>query len=389
MLIKQAFESIDFGDGFDDIVTDIVVQSDGKFVIAGCFQKYRGATVNGICRLFPNGELDKRYNTGTGLNTLTSITKLTILPDDSVILVGGANYNGASKPHNIIKINYDGSINSSFSFVDNCDIPYGVPLIATSAIHFDNIYMSGSTYESGIAFILTDGTHSYVASRGYNGGTTLENGSYGGAIQIDFVDIFGVCCQEIGEYGGTQYGRILSMGTDRVYAHSLNAGSTATTGKYTTNNIINCCISDNGITNKYYIGGEFSTYNGTTVNGICRLKTKDVAPYGPVNYLDTSFNTGTSFNNSVYTLGLDSLNRVLVGGTFTKFNSQVANRICRLNTDGSLDTTFSSYLNDIPRKIIELDNKNIVVVGDFTKAGSGAIKQNGICVLNRHGELIS
>ena len=44
----------------------------------------------------------------------------------------------------------------------------------------------------------------------------------------------------------------------------------------------------------------------------------------------------------VYALALQADGRLLVGGDFTMANGLARQRIARLNTDGSLDQTFSS-----------------------------------------------
>ena len=48
------------------------------------------------------------------------------------------------------------------------------------------------------------------------------------------------------------------------------------------------------------------------------------------------------FNDAVYALALQADGRLLAGGDFTMANGLARQRIARLNTDGSLDQTFSS-----------------------------------------------
>ncbi len=388
MLIKQAFEYTTFNNGFNGIITDAVVLSDNKIVVVGCFDKYNNTTVNGICRLYPDGELDKTFNTGTGLDNLSVISKIEKLPDDSIILVGGSNYNGAAKNYNIIKIDYDGSINSSFNFIANGDMEgayYG-----SYVKRFYNLPYGASTYE-GIAVGLTSlVSGSCIASRGYDGSATLESGSLsGGALDLPSFDIGGsIAALSIPvDNTGVLRGALIIHGAQTVYAYNPNIGSTRTTGAYTANNIIEIVEADPAL-NKYYIGGNFTTYNGVSCGRICRLMNKNTAPYGQVNFLDTSFNTGTGFNSIVTSLHVDSAGKILVGGGFSSFNGTSISKICRLNQDGSLDTSFSSSLNDVPRKIIEMPNKNILIVGDFTK-GLLNKKQNYITILDKTGKLIS
>lgn len=109
------------------------------------------------------------------------------------------------------------------------------------------------------------------------------------------------------------------------------------------------------------IGGFFNTYNETNVYNICRLQT--------TGFLDTSFNTGTGINNGYVTaLALDSANRVLVGGSFSSYNSvNTCGNICRLSTTGAFDKTFNtgSGFNGPVNAITTDTNGNIIVVGEF------------------------
>src|SRR5207248_1345803 len=83
---------------------------------------------------------------------------------------------------------------------------------------------------------------------------------------------------------------------------------------------------------KCVVGGEFSSFNGQPVNHIARMQTDG--------RLDTSFTIGSGFDASVYTLALDSIGNILVGGTFNSFNGTQRRHIARLTSSGSLDTSF-------------------------------------------------
>jgi hypothetical protein len=78
---------------------------------------------------------------------------------------------------------------------------------------------------------------------------------------------------------------------------------------------------------KPIVGGNFTTVNGTPRNRIARLNTDGT--------LDTTFNPGSGMDNRVEAIALDSSSKLLVGGAFTKVNNITRNRIARLNTDGS------------------------------------------------------
>ena len=113
--------------------------------------------------------------------------------------------------------------------------------------------------------------------------------------------------------------------------------------------------------------------------------------------IDESFNLVSNFLGNINTLTIQSDGKILIGGTFQQINGQTYYRIARLNTNGTIDTSFNvngvgaqfgsttnnniTQVNDI--KIVE--NDKILVVGNFTAFNSSA--QNHICKLNSDGTI--
>ena len=76
------------------------------------------------------------------------------------------------------------------------------------------------------------------------------------------------------------------------------------------------------------------------------------------------------FNAPVHAIDIQSDGKILVGGEFTKYGNTSLNRIARLNSDGSLDTSFNigggfNTDNSIVRCIKILPNNKIMVSGSF------------------------
>jgi uncharacterized delta-60 repeat protein len=118
---------------------------------------------------------------------------------------------------------------------------------------------------------------------------------------------------------------------------------------------------------KILIGGLFTLYKGQTANRIARLNGDGS--------LDTSFQVGTGANFNVYTLALQADGKILVGGDFTSFNDVAVKRIVRLHPNGSLDTTFRVTRNPNAGfyaggnskifKLAQLPDGKIMVAGCF------------------------
>jgi uncharacterized delta-60 repeat protein len=130
---------------------------------------------------------------------------------------------------------------------------------------------------------------------------------------------------------------------------------------------------------KLIIVGSFTSYNGIPRNRIAKLNSDGS--------LDTTFNPGTGPNNQIFTVFHQADGKLVIGGAFTSYNGIAINRIARLNTDGSLDTDFNSGTganNRVTTAALQSDGK-IIIGGTFT-AFNGTAK-NLIARLNVDGSL--
>ena len=115
---------------------------------------------------------------------------------------------------------------------------------------------------------------------------------------------------------------------------------------------------------KIIIGGNFTSFNGYTRYGIAKLTSTGA--------VDTTFPaSGTGINTSggqVHTLAVQSDGKIVIGGGFTTYQSTARGNIARLNTNGSLDTTFlaagvgtDGMINSLA---VQSDGK-VLIGGDF------------------------
>ena len=133
---------------------------------------------------------------------------------------------------------------------------------------------------------------------------------------------------------------------------------------------------------KILIGGNFNIFDGISYNKIGRLNTDGT--------LDTSFVVGTGFNSQVECVILQTDGKILVGGNFTSFNGTSINRLIRLESDGSIDATFNigTGFNSTVRDIVVLPDGKIYVVGSFSSFNGGtSTATNSIVRLNSDGSI--
>src|SRR6185369_7988887 len=96
------------GNGPDDIVQTIMLQSDGKILISGFFSRYNNISKNGIVRLNSNGTIDPSFNPGSGFDQEVYAS---LIQCDGKIMAGGgfSSYNGVTM-NGIARLNQDGSL---------------------------------------------------------------------------------------------------------------------------------------------------------------------------------------------------------------------------------------------------------------------------------------
>ena len=116
---------------------------------------------------------------------------------------------------------------------------------------------------------------------------------------------------------------------------------------------------------KLVLYGLFSTVNGQTRNGIARVNSD-----GSLESTNT-FNIGTGANNEVDGAALQADGKILVSGFFSTFNGQPRNRLVRLNSDGSVESTNTFNIGSGPNvgrcwSLVPQPDGKILVEGEYT-----------------------
>ncbi len=128
---------------------------------------------------------------------------------------------------------------------------------------------------------------------------------------------------------------------------------------------------------KILIAGDFNNYAGTARNRIARLHANGA--------LDTTFNPGAGPGASIQDIAIQGDGKILVVGVFTSYGGR--NYLARLNSDGSLDTTYMATGGpDGPTYSIALqsDGKSIIG-GSFWNVSS--TWRYGVARMNTDGTL--
>lgn len=268
------------GTGFNGLtpyMQSIDELSDGTLIVGGIFTTYNGVSANRIVGLNQDGTINTSFNYGTGFTGGgLGVVNVTVDSQDRIYVGGGfTNYNGTAI-NNIVRLTATGSIDTSFN-------------VGTG-------FLGGTVY---VYSIILDEPNGHI----YVGG-------------------------QFSQYNGTPANRIIRLLEDGSIDPTFNYG----TGFSPSIGVRKMYLDT--ANDKLYVGGGFTSYNGTPSNRIIRLNLDGS--------IDSTFNIGTGFNSGEIFDILAYGGRVYVVGSFTQYNGSTANRIVRLNLDGSRDTLFNT-----------------------------------------------
>lgn len=378
--------SFNAGTGANGTVNATVIQNDGKIIIGGEFSTFNGIPRNGIVRLNVDGTVDTSFNVGTGFtgtgigiqNYLIPNVATISIQNDGKIVVGGnfSTYNDNLRP-SIIRLNTDGSRDQTFN---PTAIIQGNTL--ATAIQSDGKILIGGTFN-----INNSTGNKYIARLNTDGSLDSTFDFNNGPNNV----VRTISIQNIGKiiiggsfttYNGYSRNRIVRINTDGSVDLTFNYVSGA-------NNIIHTTAIQSD--KKIIIGGQFTTYNGISINRIARLNIDGT--------LDGTFNTGFGANGNVFCIGLQSDEKIIIGGSFIEFNNINRKGIARLNTNGQLDTSFdpgagisnineSTNISTINFSIygISIQNDGKIIIGGYFSSFS-QIGRNRVARINGDNNL--
>ena len=344
--------SFDPGTGANAPINAVAIQADGKIIIGGDFINYNGAATNRIARLNSDGSLDTSFNVGAGFDFVFSGVQAISIDDNGKIIVTGGftKYNNITKKH-IVRLNTDGSIDTTFLMGTGADNP-----ILCAAIQPDGkiIIGGGFTKFNGtnnvnkILRLNPDGS----IDTSFNAGIGLDNYIKTISIQPDGKIIIG---GEFNMYNGINSKKIARLNSDGALDLSFNVGTGFDNTVWSTKTQVD---------GKIVIGGLFAVYNGTSKNYLTRLNSDGT--------VDGTFDIGSGANNLVKTVALQYNDKILFGGTYITYNSETTNRFSRLLPIGVKDVNFNSgaAANESVTCMQVQPDGHIIIAGNFTNYGT-------------------
>ncbi len=325
--------------GFDDLNQSIAVQADGKILVAG-FTFYGGVIETAydysIVRLNVDGTLDRSYGTDgrTVIDAEVSIDqgyKLAVQPDGK-LLMSYISYNGSSFDFQVTRFTAQGALDLSFNGTGVADIPAGIePSTTYISLNADGTILLTGTADDHTVVVRLNGDGSVDSSFG-NQGTSI----------ISSYEVFDAHATALPDGKLLMGGTVYADGSYQYALAVLNADGSrdmqfGTEGQVVLGDATGLNY-DSAVTvqadGKILIAGA-----GSGNFGLVRLN--------PDGSFDTTFSgdgqaridvNGYDGAGSVTVL---ADGKILVGGTSAVGNNQDYS-VIRLNSDGSLDTSFAS-----------------------------------------------
>ncbi len=355
--------------GANNSVNAVVVQSDQKTLLAGDFDSVNSFTRNHVARFNFDGSIDASFNPGGGADG--PVSSMVLYPAGSTnagkIVIGGlfSSYNGTTR-NGLARLNANGSLDNSFAPGTGAD-----GFVRAVALQSDGKVIVAGDFEffgnlnvNGIMRVNADGSLDQTFNPGLGANASVW------AVALDESNASNRVVYVSGdftEFGGVTRNRIARLTETGALDAAFEPGLGADGSIYA------LAVQTNG---QVVIGGAFGMYHTFSRNAVARLN--------PDGSLDTAYNVGIGFNDSVYALKLQRDGKALVGGVFTSFNTTRRMGLARLFTSGSLDTSFmdtaynqfaglpKTYSFDNPSFINTIDvqtNGDLMIGGSFTNMG--------------------
>ncbi|MEZ4946421.1 MAG: delta-60 repeat domain-containing protein [Cyclobacteriaceae bacterium] len=419
-------------------IYDVYPTPDGKYIIVGNFDFIEDKPLERIARLNSDGTLDESFST---LPRWEDGILDVAISDSGEVFIALYIYANEGE-HKVIKLKSDGSLDNDFIFnanqqvavlgwnsgrllaggsftkVNNTPTSRLVSITANGVLNSDfnaNISIDHGIYDIGFQGekIIISSQNGSLLKRLNSDGSTDQSFQYdyeslklalgGNTLRYEMIvttdshiviyDTFNglIFLDADGVFINSKdnHRQITAMAVSNgvlYYTHALNEN------QYVFKYIIETEAYDylgeaKGRTFSMAVSNDHSVLLGGRINEFRSVKTYSIAK------LDASDNPNEDFGirdfyqiGSIYTLGLQGNDKLIIGGYFTKVNGVSVSNLARLNLDGSLDMDFTPFDNGgnaISKIQVTGDNK-FYAIGNVWSPSSG-FYMPGLHLINADG----
>lgn len=351
-------------------VNRIILQSDGKIICCGTFTSYNATTRQRVCRLLTTGAIDTTFGTISWANSTVNSVELD--SSGNIYIVGNFTTYAGNACNRIARLTTLGAFDATYTI--GTWFSASPTWICKSAID-DSMYITcpiTTTYGSTSVKWLVKLASTWVVSNTYNKWFD-QDPSFVYAFS-DTVDVLLVGGASFSKYNNmdavngaflkwllrlSQYGTLVPWLPRGVWFNNITWVES----------------------NDDYIVAKTTGYNGSTVIWLIKFDVNGV--------IDTTFKTNIWTAANVSKVYIDSNGKFICIGAFTVFNGNPCGGICRLNSNGTFDSTFNASGAWVSwwsiNKIHIQENGKIMLVWDFTTYNWTAVKR--VIRINSDGSL--
>lgn len=366
----------------------VAVQADGRILAGGLFALANGSPRFGLARFHPDGSLDEgftpRLRGDNWFGGRPVIQQIAVLPDGKLLLAGLVRMSGEAMPRLLVRLNPDGSWDRSFAAQLGERGPVWAPPVLRHLI----------VRPDGKLLAVRPIVSNFEPSRDepvrlHADGSVDSTFNAGNAIA-------GYVTAMAAQGDGKVLVAWERFAVDGTHSRglvrlrpdgSLDSGFQVTYSGPDNDTAIRVMVEQ--ADGKLLLGGAFRRVQGTEQSWLGRLNSDGS--------MDASFTPTLAASSggsaAVHALSLHADGRILVGGSFELVNGQTRWRVARLLPDGTLDAGFrpldpsgtGEALNGQPTALAVSSDDRIVAVGFFNTPLPG--NPCGIARLRANGRL--
>jgi uncharacterized delta-60 repeat protein len=334
-------------------IVDLKLTNDNKLLIAGQFNSVNGFNSSNLTRFNTDGSFSNDFKYDQTVFPLQFKLNLVVLKDGKILVPSA---------QKIIKINSDGTIDPSFKEV-----------VVSNPVNIRNMsVLSDGKIIVGGSFGTINGYNFPRLARLNSDGTIDAGFTYKGV---------GITST----LGSPEDVKILSNGKLIVigqgFIEKLNQDGTVDSSFNTS--------FRNDMYQGYSIQNAINMPNDKLLIVYKDLsQATKMIRINSDGSLDATFKSGLFGLTSVSVVHLLSDNKIMVGGNFTSFNGTSVGNLIRLNQDGSIDNSLNVGLgfgNGVPSSIVQSNDGKIIIGGSFKLYREKSV--DGIIKINNDGTL--
>ncbi|MCB2406426.1 T9SS type A sorting domain-containing protein [Hymenobacter lucidus] len=361
------------GLGANGFVSAVLVQPDGRILVGGGFTTFNGQARSMVVRLLADGSLDTSFTFGSAAS-VRQISSLALQPDGKILVGSGPSLQNAPQTGGLVRLNPNGSLDSSFSVAGT--LVQG-ELVSAILVQADGKVVVGGSFSNfngqnmgSLVRLTSTGTIDptfYTTPFATAGGSVLTL-----VQQPDGKLLAGGSFTKLGGQAANRIARLLPDGT---YDSSFQPGTGPNAGVRT------LYLEPSG---SILLTGAFTQVNGVSRGRVARLSA--------TGSLDASFAAGTGVNATTNAMAVLPTGQLLLAGGFNQYDGANYSGLVRLNsTTGQADASFAPVIEarGTLSQLVPLPSGQLLVSGNFTQLNGVAVggAANSVRRLNPDGSL--